>query len=286
MSSFNEIMTYYPGNRVTYNCLLKRIKEQSIIPFIGAGLSACYYPSWEELLSGLLLVVPDSCARKAKDQINSHDYFSAADTLCDEIGELLFYECFRDTFDESKIKEDTIKKYAVSLLPKFHFKTYITTNYDRVLEKAFTCNHIQFEIGFPYDTYRLASYMRNTMANPMILKIHGDILSDKKDLILTGKSYKAHYSDGACLKEQLSKWAESKNLLFLGASLYKDETVSVIAERMQEGMINYAIMGVDSSDFNNVKDRLSNVNALPIFYNGSDHGDLMIILQQLLDDLK
>ena len=77
MSSFNEIMAYYPGNRVAYNRLLKRIKEQSIIPFIGAGLSACYYPSWEELLSGLLLVVPDSCARKAKNQINSHDYFSA-----------------------------------------------------------------------------------------------------------------------------------------------------------------------------------------------------------------
>lgn len=285
MSKFDKIMNFFPGNVFAYNQLLKRLKDNRIVPFIGAGLSAFCYPSWEQLLNDMLSSVPESNAKIAKTQISSFDYLAAADTLCDAMGELLFYEYFRNAFNESIIDEKQLKNQAVYLLPKFQFTTYVTTNYDRVLENALSLNGILYEVGFPYDTYRLASYMRDSLSNPMVLKIHGDIRSDKDNLILTGKSYESHYADGECLKEQLSKWAESKNFLFLGASLYKDKTVSVIADRMQEGMINYAIMGVDSSDISTVRDRITNVNAIPIFYDKNDHSNLTVILQHLLDNL-
>lgn len=286
MSKFDEIMNYYPGNRFAYRQLLKRIKENKIIPFIGAGLSAWCYPAWNTLFEGMLMNVAQDTARIVKKKIAVYDYFSAADTLCDEMGELLFYESFREIFAESRICEEKIKNQAVFLLPQFRFQTYITTNYDRVLEKAFSYNHINFEIGFPYDIYKLSSYMRDNIFTPMILKIHGDIRSDKENLILTGKSYEMHYQDGACLREQLSKWVESKNLLFLGASLYKDKTMSIIAERMQEGMINYTIMGINSTEFDSVKDRIKAINAIPIFYNCADHNDLKVIIEQLLNDME
>lgn len=285
MGIFDEIMDFYPGNRVAYGQLLKRLKDKHVIPFIGAGLSTCCYPTWEKLLYKLLKNVSDACAQKVTMYIKSYDYFTAADMLCDEMGELLFYECFRDAFDENIITKNKIKDQAVFLLPQFQLNTYITTNYDRVLEKAFDYNGVGFEIGFPYDTYRLTTYMRDNSTNPMIMKIHGDIRSNNHDLILTGKSYKLHYSDGANLKTQLSKWADSKIFLFIGASLYQDQTISLIADQMQEGMINYAIMGVSSSEIIDVKKRVSHVNALPIFYDRKDHGNLTIVLQQLLNDL-
>lgn len=286
MSNFKEIMDFYPGNRIVYNQLLKIIRENNIVPFIGAGLSACCYPVWNKLFEEMLTYVRCDIAKTAREQIKAYDYFSAADTLCEEMGELLFYEYLREKFDENLISEEKLKNQAAFLLPQFEFQTYITTNYDRVLERAFSCNHMNYEVGFPYDTYKLTSYMKNSIFTPMILKIHGDIRSDKDDLILTGKSYEIHYKDGSCLKEQLSKWAESKNLLFLGASLYKDKTMSVIAERMQEGMINYAIMGVKSEEIRLVKDRIEPINALPIFYNVEDHSNLTVIIRQLLNDIK
>ena len=284
MPRFEEIMNYYPGNRLAYRVLLKRIKEQSIVPFIGAGLSACCYPSWEKLILDLTTSVSDECAKLVIEQLSLYDYLSAADILCDEMGELLFYEAFRNAFDENLITTDKIENEAVSLIPKFRFKTLITTNYDRVLEKAFSLNNSPYEIGYPYDTYKLSSYMRDKISSPMILKIHGDIKSDNNNLILTGKSYGEHYHDGACLNDQLTMWAESKNFLFLGASLYKDKTVQLIADRMQEGMINYAIMGAAAKDIDTVKERISSVNALPIFYDNKDHSCLKVILQKLLDD--
>ena len=127
--------------------------------------------------------------------------------------------------------------------------------------------------------------MRDNLTNSMIIKIHGDIRSNNNDLILTGKSYDLHYNNGANLKIQLSKWANSKIFLFVGASLHRDKTISLIAEQMQEGMINYTIMGVAPNEINDVKNRISHINALPIFYNKKNHGNLTIVLQQLLNDL-
>lgn len=285
MRNFDEIMDFYPGNRVAYRQLLKRLKDENVIPFIGAGLSTCCYPTWEELLYKLLRNVSNTCVQEVTMYIKCYDYFRAADILCDEMGELFFYECFREAFDENIITKDKIKDQAIFLLPQFRLNTYITTNYDRVLEKAFDYNGVGFETGFAYDTYRLTTYMRDNLTNPMIMKIHGDIRSNNHDLILTGKSYDIHYRDGANLKTQLSKWADSKIFLFIGASLYQDKTISLVADQMQEGMINYAIMGVSSSEINDVKKRISYVNALPIFYDRKDHGNLTIILQQLLNEL-
>lgn len=113
----------------------------------------------------------------------------------------------------------------------------------------------------------------------------GSIRSNSEDLILTGKSYQNHYADGTCLKEQLSRWAESKNLLFIGASLYKDKTIDIISSRMQEGMINYAIMGTSPNKIGDVIHRLQPLNVIPIFYDSKDHSGLTVIIKQLLEDL-
>lgn len=286
MNSFEEIMDFYPGNRFAYKKLLEQIREHNIVPFIGAGLSSCCYPKWDDLLTELLEYVSDSFAKEAESYIKIFDYYTAADKLCEGMGELLFYQCIRDKFNETIITEDKIKNQAIFLLPKFLFNVHITTNYDRVLEKAFEYNRVGFEIGFPYDTHKLVDFMKHDVPGTMIMKIHGDIRSNNDDLILTGKSYDLHYCDGANLKKHLSKWADSKNLLFLGASLYMDRAISLIANQMEEGMVNYTIFGVDSSEVDEIIERANNVNALPIFYNKEDHGNLTIILQHLLDDLK
>lgn len=50
-SAFDKIMSYDTANRIVYNSLCKEMKKgEGVLPFVGAGLSAFAYDTWEQLL--------------------------------------------------------------------------------------------------------------------------------------------------------------------------------------------------------------------------------------------
>lgn len=287
-SAFDKIMSYDTANRIVYNSLCKEMKKgEGVLPFVGAGLSAFAYDTWEQLLIKLSSDLSNKDKKSIQKAVKVGDYFTASDLLCEKYGETLFYNELRDVFSEDKIDDDELKKSAAYLIPKLCQGDCITTNFDRVLEHACRLNNIVPDRAIPTDTNQLNEYLRNgNKKSALVFKIHGDILSNKDDIIVTGKSYNEHYGIDTPLRKQLTRWIDSRKLLFLGASLKQDRTVDIIKERMEEGMYNYTIYGCKQYDIPLLKQHFEEMNTMAIFYDSSDHKNLKTILLKLIKDTK
>jgi hypothetical protein len=285
-SAFDKIMSYDTANRIVYNSLCKEMKKgEGVLPFVGAGLSAFAYDTWEQLLIKLSSDLSNKDKKSIQKAVKVGDYFTASDLLCEKYGETLFYNELRDVFSEDKIDDDELKKSAAYLIPKLCQGDCITTNFDRVLEHACRLNNIVPDRAIPTDTNQLNEYLRNgNKKSALVFKIHGDILSNKDDIIVTGKSYNEHYGIDTPLRKQLTRWIDSRKLLFLGASLKQDRTVDIIKERMEEGMYNYTIYGCKQYDIPLLKQHFEEMNTMAIFYDSSDHKNLKTILLKLIKD--
>ena len=286
-SAFDKIMNYDASNRVVYNSLCRAMKEgEGVLPFVGAGISAFAYETWGQLFITLSENLPSKERKTIKKAVKNGDYFSATDFLCEKYEETLFYNELRNIFSEDKIIDNELKKSAAFLIPQLCHGDCITTNFDRVLEHACNLNGIVPDRAIPSNTNQLNEYLRNgNKKSALIFKIHGDILSDKKDIILTRKSYDEHYGFDMPLRKQLTRWIDSRKLLFLGASLKQDRTVEILKERMEEGMYNYTIYGCKESDVFSLKQHFETINTMAIFYSSANHNDLKIVLSQLIKDL-
>ncbi len=285
-SAFDKIMNYDTANRIVYNSLCKEMKKgEGVLPFVGAGLSAFAYDTWEQLLIKLSSDLSNKDKKSIQKAVKVGDYFTASDLLCEKYGETLFYNELRDVFSEDKIDDDELKKSAAYLVPKLCQGNCITTNFDRVLEHACRLNNIVPDKAIPTNTNQLNEYLRNgNKKSALVFKIHGDILSNKGDIIITGKSYNEHYGIDTPLRKQLTRWIDSRKLLFLGASLKQDRTVDIIKERMEEGMYNYTIYGCKQYDIPLLKQHFEEMNTMAIFYDSSDHKNLKTILLKLIKD--
>ena len=286
-SAFDTIMNYDASNRVVYNSLCRAMKErEGVLPFVGAGISAFAYETWGQLFITLSENLPNKERKAIEKAVKSGDYFFATDFLCEKYGETLFYNELRNIFSEDKIIDNELKKNVAFLIPQLCHGDCITTNFDRVLEHACILNGIVPDRAIPSNTNQLNEYLRNgNKKSALIFKIHGDILSDKKDIILTRKSYDEHYGFDMPLRKQLTRWIDSRKLLFLGASLKQDRTVDILKERMEDGMYNYTIYGCNKSDIFLLKQNFETINTMAIFYNSANHNDLKIVLSQLIKDL-
>ena len=287
-SAFDKIMSYDTANKIVYNNLCKEIKRgKGVLPFVGAGLSAFAYDTWEQLLIKLSSDLSNEDKKRIQDAVKIGDYFTASDLLCEKYGEILFYNELRDAFAEDKIDDNVLKENAVYLVPRLCHGDCITTNFDRVLEHACKLNNMVPDRALPTNTNQLNVYLRNgNRKSALIFKIHGDILSNKADIILTGKSYNEHYGIDTPLRKQLTRWIDSRKLLFLGASLKQDRTVDIIKERMEEGMYNYAIYGCKQSEIPLLKQHFATLNTMAIFYDSSEHNNLKIILLELIRNIE
>lgn len=287
-SAFDKIMNYDTANRIVYNSLCNEAKKGAgVLPFVGAGLSAFIYDTWEKLLIKLSSDLPKKDRKNIYKAIQSGNYFIASDLLCEKYGETLFYSVLKEEFSENKIDDNKLKKSAAYLIPQLCHGDCITTNFDRVLEHACRLNNIVPDRAIPTNTNQLNEYLRNgNKKSALIFKVHGDILSNKDDIIITGKSYSKHYGEvNTPLRRQLTRWIDSRKLLFLGASLKKDQTVDIIKERMEEGMFNYTIYGCTKDEIPALKQHFKTLNTMAIFYDSSDHNNLKIVLSKLIKDM-
>lgn len=287
LSDFDKIMDYDAANKMVYKNLCKEIKRgEGVLPFVGAGLSAFAYDTWDKLLIKLSSDLSDTDKISIQKAIDMGDYFSASDLLCEKYGEILFYNELRDAFAEDAIDDDILKENAAYLVPRLCHGDCITTNFDRVLEHACRLNNIVPDRAIPTDTNQLNQYLRNgKQKSALIFKIHGDILSNRENIIVTGKSYDKNYGVNTELRRQLTRWIDSRKMLFLGASLKQDRTVDIIKERMEEGMYNYTIYGCKQSEIPSLKKHFEKLHILAIFYDSTDHGNLKTVLLRLVKDI-
>lgn len=204
--------------------LFELISKEDVILFAGAGLSMyAGYPNG----NGLRTVFYDKLNNKEKEVIDEHQTLS---NLTQNLFDLhnsrnAIISTLREVFLVNP--KSTEVHQRISKIP--HFKTIITTNYDKLFENAFG-EKAQLLISnkdIPY----------TDKTKVQIFKIHGD-LSSPETIILKDSDYNNFFKNNTetevfwnSVKEKLS----TQSILFIGYSL-EDPNIKVIFEKILESL--------------------------------------------------
>ena len=202
--------------------LIERIADGRVTAFIGAGLSqGAGLPGWPKLLEQMMawgkdhhVAFSEDDEKELKSSIQKGELLWVAEVLRDRLGEFAFHQFMHKVFQQSKPGPTN----AHRLLPAIPFSSVLTTNYDRLLEKAYedTYKDASFQSFTHLDYPELARAIRGDEF--YLLKLHGSI--DHIETIVLGSSdyREAMYRNPAYL-QFLKTLFSTKTILFLGFGL-------------------------------------------------------------------
>ena len=293
---FDEIMNYYPTNPSVYQSI--RVDLKDIIPFVGAGLSVPFYPLWSKALEKLTENIFYADADKKKNIENlingsNPQLLEAAQALENYFGKNEMRHHLLELFSSSKIDENIriLKSQSVWLLPKlFPKSSAVTTNFDRVLETAYSKNGNPFDQVIHFKSNDVLDQLRQGNRHGLY-KIHGDVgkeMIEYSNIIFTKKQYENAYSLDGELVGELSKWFSGKMMLFLGCSLKQDHYLELLQRivHLNNGLVNYAIIECEEEKKASQKARelSDNLGIRVIYYPKGHHEAVRVILEKLLED--
>lgn len=243
-----------------------------LVPFVGAGLSTSFgFQDWKSLL--LDAATPQLRERVAA-LLSEGDYEAAAEALLQHLGADAFQNKVAAAAGDSHLERSRFDRGTVALLPLLSGGPVVTTNFDRVLERAYAAHGAPFEsvISGPRPDLIVDALHGSRR---VLIKLHGD-WQDRVGRTFAQSDYEAHYGEAQPeRKRELLRSAErllfsSRALLFIGASLEMDRTVQVLKEVHEEyaGIRHYAIMKApdDEAAFVRKEQHLRDCGVLPLWY--------------------
>jgi SIR2-like protein len=222
-----------------------------LVPFLGAGISTAFgLKDWNNLLRS---AAPPRLRLRVEEQLRKNDYEGAAETLLKELEADGFQNMVAASAGDSSLGSFDLRTGTVSLLPLLASGPVVTTNFDRILERAFEINGVPFEsvISGPRPDLIVDALHGNRR---VLIKLHGD-WQDRVGRTFAKSDYDANYGEAQPeRKRELLVGAErllfsSRSLLFVGASLGPDRTVKLLQEvhRGYAGIRHFAIMNAPST---------------------------------------
>jgi hypothetical protein len=224
LSKADEIIDKY-NNAERFYDLVRAIERESVMPFIGSGMSnPSGFPLWKEFL--LILRKNSKLPLEELEEILlTGDYELAASAILANLTIRLFNEQIEHTFRVKGIDEI---KGAVRYLPELFRNSVITLNYDNVLETLYHSNGNTFSNSLYGD--RIADFRRlNSKGERCLVKFHGDLF-DPRARVLTKEEYEGFYLKNERNKETLIQLFKTQTILFLGCSLLQDRTMQLFEE--------------------------------------------------------
>lgn len=204
--------------------LFNLIRNEEVILFIGAGVSIyAGYPSGEKLKQIIYKQLTPSEKENISEHLNlielTEQFFRIRNHNRHSLLEIL---------NRTFLKASTQNLKTHHLLKSIpHFKTIITTNYDKLLEESY---HDRGQLIFSENQIPFID-----KSKVQIFKIHGD-LSDPKTIIISQSDYNNFFKENternlfwSVIKERLT----TKNVLFLGYNL-EDPNVSVVFDKITD----------------------------------------------------
>lgn len=94
--TFQNIMDFATVNRQNYEQLKQQIQRGTVIPFVGAGLSACVYPGWKKVLQIIAEDVMDLNAKKDVLKLLSDEYVKEHEDALEQAA-----KCLEDVWTKS-----------------------------------------------------------------------------------------------------------------------------------------------------------------------------------------
>ena len=289
-SDFDKIMDFAPDNRSAFGKLKEAVNKKTVIPFVGAGLSADVYPQWKDVLKELSKKLTDN-RDEVKDLIKSKNYEEAAERIANSRPPMLFYDDMLEIFNENKLRRANLNETAAYTLPFiFPEKPVITTNYDRLLEQVYSENGRPFENEYTHNSHAALAAAQRSLH--FLFKIHGDIGSkyvNEDDIVFTAESYNRHYAQDGNLVKTLKTYFEGSQMLFLGCSLEYDRTFTTFKDVCGGTELqHFAILPCKKKDIGSKLNLFGKERIFPIFFNPKSpigFKAVRIILDNLLREL-
>ncbi|MBY5394645.1 hypothetical protein HFN01_07375 [Rhizobium leguminosarum] len=279
------------------NSLLKAVREQKVIPFIGAGLSssikdregARIFPSWPELLNlAAERLVGEGKADDANlvtSLVRKNKLVDAATNADQYLGRVQWLEFLKETFDRTCDHADPATLGLLYQVWTLGSNLVMTTNYDRSLQWACP-DQADFRVwDIEAQAEQLSAIRNGRVSRPTVWHLHGQI-DNVSNLVLTSSDYAGLYGNPGktpskykAAIDSLKTLLKTHKFLFLGFSL-KDEVFLrqvVAVNKIYRGAAaqHYAFLPPRDADSANLDD--SGIQALHY----DDHSDLPDLLSSL-----
>jgi hypothetical protein len=226
--------------------LLEAVRTRTLIPFIGAGVSAQAggaFPNW----SSLLLDMRDRAVHAGS---LSSEHGAEVETLMARGNYLMAAQAVRHSLPtseylwmlEEKFKPRGVRPAEVHrALLRLHAPMYITTNYDRLLENAYaqvfgeTASVITWQNALSAEQVVLNARRTDT---PIIFKIHGTI-DNLDSVVLTELDYRKLLFEARGYRLILSAVFLLHTVLMVGFS-FTDPEIRLLLETHREALKHQA----------------------------------------------
>lgn len=269
-------------NRDRFNALKEIYRRNSVIPFIGAGMSNdSGYLLWSDFLY-YMQENTDIPREVIEEYLNKGQFEEAAQILYENMGAPAFNELLGNTYGA-----DREIVGAINFMPYIFRTAVITTNYDPILKYIYdNANNSFEEYVNGSDAESFAASLGS--GKRTLLKLHGDYWL-VKNRVLTFDEYQNAYSNEAVINSLIETAFFNKTLLFLGCSLNTDRTLKKMEEyvsnRGHERCVKHYCFLELPKDGSRIpiRNRLSNCNIFPIWY---PHGKHRESIEALLVYLK
>jgi SIR2-like domain len=210
--------------------LLDQVGGGNCVVFVGAGPSqGAGLPSWPQLLRQMLdwaqaHGVDVSDRAEFEGYIAKDDPLLAAEELQERMGDERFRRFMAEVFRKHGLKPTE----AHLLIPRIPFAAAVTTNYDDLLETAYTLVNSEKPHVFTHrDVSELSAALRT--GEFYVLKAHGTI--DRMDTIVLGrKSYRDVIHANPPYRQHLTSLFSGKTVLFLGFGLTDPDLLLLLDE--------------------------------------------------------
>jgi hypothetical protein len=203
--------------------LKSAIAEKRASIFVGSGISvASGLPSWSGLLAEMIDLVSSqpgndpSLVSDAKLMLaDKSKWLILAQLLRREMGNN-FSDFIQQRFTDRAIKPNRIHESLVDI----DWKTVVTTNYDRLIERAFIKKYGD-DGDIPVFTYSSAPNIASSYCRgqKFILKAHGDAKEAPESVVLTEADYRQLVHREIGYQAILQTIFTTNSFLFVGCSL-------------------------------------------------------------------
>ena len=197
-----------------FNEIVEASQKNNLTFFVGAGVSKLSNaPKWSELINSL-------CAELGhgkKNYYSSEDYLKIPQMYYYSVNENIdrYYSFVEKCFDCSNLQPNLVHKMLFDLSPS----SFITTNFDDLLEKSSTQNCLS------YKSIACDKEVSEIHGDKYILKIHGDL--QHRNIVLKEEDY-LNYSENFKLIETLLKSIFTTNTVVMIGYGLNDYNIKLI----------------------------------------------------------
>lgn len=276
----------YRNNLARFEELKRACQRGFVIPFVGAGMSkGAGCPDWREYL---LTLCPDAGLdlENARLRLDEHgDYEGLMQEIVTHLGE----DRFNLDFEREFTPPDELVG-SILRLPDLFDSCAITTNFDRVLERAYEKRNRAFveKTTGRAPTGSINAFYRAIPAGERyLLKLHGN-LDNAAERVLNRREYDIAYGTetgfDSPIPKLLKRLYSSFSFLFLGCSLTYDRTIHTFARIARDAGADslphhYALLSSPNDQRRKaaLEQRLATAHISAIWYPEGEH--------ELVDDI-